>query len=128
MLSNQKQAFRLYCKEHKHLYRIFSQWFERRTNRALRENRRLWGIDNNLVVFSSYNMRSYNDNPHGLAVQGCRGGQGEVCDSRLCSLCGMEDAYVEFLSGACESHRGQLAEAGLAPAGAEPDIPLLAAP
>ena len=63
MLSNQKQAFRLYCKEHKHLYRIFSQWFERRTNRALRENRRLWGIDNNLVVFSSYNMRSYNDNP-----------------------------------------------------------------
>lgn len=63
MLSHQKQAFRLYCKKHKHLYRIFSQWFERRTNRALRENRRLWGIDNNLVVFSSYNMRSYNDNP-----------------------------------------------------------------
>lgn len=63
MLSNQKQAFRSYCKAHKHLYRVFSQWFERRTNRALRENRRLWGIDNNLVVFSSYNMRSYNDNP-----------------------------------------------------------------
>ena len=63
MLSHQKQAFRLYCKKHKHMYRIFSQWFERRTNRALRENRRLWGIDNNLVVFSSYNMRLYNDNP-----------------------------------------------------------------
>ena len=63
MLNKQKQAFRVYCKEHKHLYRIFSQWFERRTNRALRDNRKQWGIDNNLVVFSSYNMRSYNDNP-----------------------------------------------------------------
>lgn len=63
MLNKQKQAFRLYCKRHKHLYRVFSQWFERRTNRALRDNRKQWGIDNNLVVFSSYNMRSYNDNP-----------------------------------------------------------------
>ena len=63
MLNKQKQAFRLYCKRHKHLYRIFSQWFERRTNRALRDNRKQWGIDNNLVVFSSYNMRAYNDNP-----------------------------------------------------------------
>ena len=63
MLNRQKQAFRLYCKRHKHLYRIFSQWFERRTNRALRDNRKQWGIDNNLVVFSSYNMRAYNDNP-----------------------------------------------------------------
>ena len=63
MLNRQKQAFRSYCKKHKYLYRIFSQWFERRTNRALRYNRKQWGIDNNLVVFSSYNMRSYNDNP-----------------------------------------------------------------
>ncbi len=63
MLNRQKQAFRLYCKRHKYLYRVFSQWFERRTNRALRDNRRQWGIDNDLVVFSSYNMRSYNDNP-----------------------------------------------------------------
>ena len=63
MLNKQKQAFRVYCKEHKHLYRMFSQWFERRTNRALRDNRKEWGIDNDLVVFSSYNMRSYNDNP-----------------------------------------------------------------
>ncbi|MDO4865858.1 MAG: CDP-glycerol glycerophosphotransferase family protein [Clostridia bacterium] len=63
MLNKQKQAFRLYCKRHKHLYRIFSQWFERRTNRALRDNRKQWGIDNDLVVFSSYNMRAYNDNP-----------------------------------------------------------------
>ncbi len=63
MLTKQKQAFRAYCKRHKHLYRVFSQWFERRTNRAMREARRQWGIDNNLVVFSAYNMRSYNDNP-----------------------------------------------------------------
>lgn len=63
MLNKQKQAFRLYCKRHKYLYRIFSQWFERRTNRALRDNRKQWGIDNDLVVFSSYNMRAYNDNP-----------------------------------------------------------------
>lgn len=63
MLKGQKQAFRQYCKEHKRLYRIFSQWFERRTNRALRDSRRQWGIDDNLVVFSSYNMRSYDDNP-----------------------------------------------------------------
>ena len=63
MLTKQKQAFRLYCKRHKYLYRVFSQWFERRTNRALRDNRKQWGIDDNLVVFSSYNMRSYNDNP-----------------------------------------------------------------
>ena len=63
MLNKQKQAFRLYCKRHKHLYRLFSQWFERRKNRAMRDNRVQWGIDNDLVVFSSYNMRSYNDNP-----------------------------------------------------------------
>lgn len=63
MLNKQKQAFRVFCKRHKHFYRIFSQWFERRTNRALRDNRKQWGIDNDLVVFSSYNMRSYNDNP-----------------------------------------------------------------
>ena len=63
MLNKQKQAFRLYCKQHKHLYRLFSQWFERRKNRAMRDNRVQWGIDNDLVVFSSYNMRSYNDNP-----------------------------------------------------------------
>ena len=63
MFNKQKQAFRLYCKRHKHLYRIFSRWFERRTNRALRDNRRQWGIDDELVVFSAYNMSSYNDNP-----------------------------------------------------------------
>ena len=63
MLTKQKQAFRQFCRSHKHWYRAFSQWFERRTNRALRDNRRQWGIDNDLVVFSSYNMRSYNDNP-----------------------------------------------------------------
>lgn len=63
MLKKQKKAFRQYCKAHRRLYRIFSQWFERRTNRALRENRRHWGIDNGLVVFSAYNMRSYSDNP-----------------------------------------------------------------
>lgn len=63
MLNRQKKAFRAYCKRHKYLYRVFSQWFERRTNRALRDVRRQWGIDGDLVVFSSYNMRSYNDNP-----------------------------------------------------------------
>ena len=63
MLNQQKQAFRSYCKRHRYLYRIFSRWFERRTNRALRDNRRQWGIDSDLVVFSAYNMRAYNDNP-----------------------------------------------------------------
>lgn len=63
MLNRQKQAFRLYCKRHRHLYRVFSPWFERWTNRTLRVNRKHWGINDNLVVFSAYNMRSYSDNP-----------------------------------------------------------------
>ena len=63
MLNRQKQAFRAYCRRHRWLYRIFSQWFERRANRALRDNRLQWGIDENLAVFSSYNLRSYSDNP-----------------------------------------------------------------
>ena len=78
MLNRQKRAFRRYCKAHRHLYRVFSRWFERRTNRALRSSRRQWGIDGNLVVFSSYNMRSYDDNPryicetlHALRPQTC---------------------------------------------------------
>ena len=63
MLNRQKQAFRAYCKKHRYLYRVFSQWFERRANRAMGENRRQWGIDGDLVVFSAYNMCSYSDNP-----------------------------------------------------------------
>jgi len=63
VLKEQKQAFRRFCYRHKHLYRMFSQWFERRNNCALRRARQEKGIDNNLVVFSSYNMRSFNDNP-----------------------------------------------------------------
>ena len=63
MLSRQKQAFRRYCRKHKYLYRVFSRWFERRANRAMRDNRRQWGIDDDLVMFSAYNMRSYSDNP-----------------------------------------------------------------
>lgn len=80
MLNRQKQAFRRYCREHRHLYRLFSQWFERRTNRALRDNRRQWGIDGSLVVFSSYNMQSYNDNPKYIceALHALRPGTGMV--------------------------------------------------
>ena len=63
MLIRQKEAFRAYCKAHRHLYRLFSRWFERRTNRALRGSRRRWGIDDDLAVFSAYDMRAYGDNP-----------------------------------------------------------------
>ena len=63
MFQEKKRAFRRYCKRHRHLYRLFSPWFGRHTNSALRANRRQWGIDGGLVVFSSYDMRSYDDNP-----------------------------------------------------------------
>ena len=63
MLRGQKRAFREYCRQHRALYCLFSRWFERRSNRAMRKARRQWGIDDNLVVFSSYNMRTYDDNP-----------------------------------------------------------------
>ena len=63
MLRRQKRAFRAFCRRHRHLYRIFSRWFERRANRAMRDSRRQWGVDGDLVVFSSYDMRSYDDNP-----------------------------------------------------------------
>ncbi len=59
----QKLAFRRFCARHKHLYRVFSRWFRRDTNRALREARKRDGIDHNLVLFCSYRMEAYNDNP-----------------------------------------------------------------
>ena len=58
-----KRSFREYCLTHKYPYRLLAGWFHRNTNRALREARRR-GIDGNRVVFSSYNMRAYNDNPY----------------------------------------------------------------
>ena len=64
MFFRQKMAFRQYCMTRKHLYRMFSRWFNRRTNRALARARRERGIDRNMVVFSSYIMRAYNDNPY----------------------------------------------------------------
>lgn len=63
MFTRQKHAFRRYCKRHKYLYRLFWPWFERRTNRAMHLARRDWGIDDDLAVFSAYNMRAYGDNP-----------------------------------------------------------------
>ena len=63
MFANQKRAFRRLCKRRKHLYRLFWPWFMRKTNRAMRRARRDWGIDNDLVVFSAYNMTAYSDNP-----------------------------------------------------------------
>ena len=63
MFKKQKKAFRDYCMEHKYLYRIFIQWFRRRINPAMRDARRKHGIDGNMVLFSSYKMESYDDNP-----------------------------------------------------------------
>lgn len=63
MLTRQKLAFRRYCLRHKYLYRVFSRFFRRRTNRALRRARRERGIDGNMALFSSYRMEAYNDNP-----------------------------------------------------------------
>ena len=60
----QKLAFKRYCMRHRHLYRLFSRWFRRRTNRAMREARRLKGIDRNMVLFCSYRMEAFNDNPY----------------------------------------------------------------
>jgi len=64
MFQKQKKAFRAYCMERKYLYRMFILWFRRRTNRSMRSARREKGIDNNMVLFSSYKMESFNDNPY----------------------------------------------------------------
>ena len=63
MFLRQKLAFRALCARHKSLYRVFNGFFHRRENRALRDARRQRGLDGNLVVFSSYNMAAFNDNP-----------------------------------------------------------------
>lgn len=63
MLVRQKLAFRAYCLRHRHLYRLFSRFFRRRTNRALRRARRARGIDGNLALFCAYRMQAYCDNP-----------------------------------------------------------------
>jgi len=63
MFDKQKKAFRSYCLKRKYLYRIFIRWFRRRINRALRSARKEQGIDKNMVLFCSYKMESYNDNP-----------------------------------------------------------------
>ncbi len=63
MFLRQKLAFRALCARHKQLYRMFNGFFHRRENRALRSARREKGIDDNLVVFSSYRMEAFNDNP-----------------------------------------------------------------
>ena len=63
MFLRQKLAFRALCSRHKSLYRAFNGFFHRRENRALRAARRRKGIDGNLVVFSSYRMEAFNDNP-----------------------------------------------------------------
>ena len=63
MLQRQKKAFRDYCMTRKYLYRIFIRWFRRRINRATRSARREQGIDGNIVLFCSYKMESFNDNP-----------------------------------------------------------------
>lgn len=64
MFKKQKLAFRHYCMERKYLYRIFIQWFKRNINRTMRNARREHGIDGNMVMFSSYKMESFNDNPY----------------------------------------------------------------
>ena len=63
MFLQQKLAFRALCSRHKLLYRMFNGFFHRRENRVLRAARRARGIDGNLVVFSSYKMEAFNDNP-----------------------------------------------------------------
>ena len=63
MLIRQKLAFRQYCLRHRCLYRVFSRFFRRRTLRAMRRARRERGVDGNLVLFCSYRMEAYNDNP-----------------------------------------------------------------
>ena len=68
MFRKQKQAFRAYCETHAGAYRIFNGWLHRYTNRALRDARRARGIDCNAVVFSSYNMASFNDNPYYISL------------------------------------------------------------
>lgn len=63
MFKQQKKAFRDYCLKRKYLYRIFIRWFRRRINRAMRDARREHGVDENSVLFCSYKMESFNDNP-----------------------------------------------------------------
>lgn len=67
MFYRAKKAFRRYCMTHKHLYRLFSRWFRRDTNRAMRRARREKGIDRNLALFCAYKMEAYNDNPYYIA-------------------------------------------------------------
>lgn len=64
MFQKQKKAFRRYCMQHKYLYRLFIRWFRRRINRAMASARREQGIDPNMVLFCSYKMAAFNDNPY----------------------------------------------------------------
>lgn len=64
MFQKQKKAFRRYCMQHKYLYRLFIRWFRRRINRAMASARREQGIDDNMVLFCSYKMAAFNDNPY----------------------------------------------------------------